>query len=458
MSSIFTKNFGVYNAKNFERFITAAFGTVYMGIGRNRTWDTEPTAPTPTDTANTFYQIWDDLIGLKKITAADMNLVVPRIDWTSGTTYSEYTENLQLFAKIEIEDIQYAYKFYVRNNKDQVFKCLYNNFNAVSTIMPEIDLGGQLPENAFIQTADGYRWKYLYTIPPGLKEKFFTTDFMPVTNETIVRNTATDGRIDIIKIVTAGSGFRSNTNSNSYNILTVTGNGTGANLTARVATTSANGANITGVNILSGGSGYTKAAISINDPLKLIGTQSANLVAVIGPPGGHGSDIEQELGASNMMISVNIEGDEGGIFPINSAESVGFRQIVILKDVLQANSTAATLDKYRTTTKYQLSVPSGEFDHNETVYVGTSLATATFTGVVEHYDNAGYNLYLNNINGAVTTPATITGAITGATAAILSVTEPDVKRYSGDLLYIDNTTKIVRTLEETEQLKLTLRF
>jgi hypothetical protein len=459
MYSLFTKNFGITNAKNFEQFISGSFANTYVCIGRNTTWANNDTTPAAVDTANTFYELWDRMIGLKKITNADINLIIPRIDWTSGTVYVEYTQDTEIFKQNNEDDIEYINKFYVRNNRDQVFKCLFNNGGIQSTVMPELSLGGQLPENPYIQTGDGYKWKYMYTIPSGLKQKFFTSQFMPVVEEPIVYNNAVNGRLDIIKIVNAGAGFNNNANSTSLNILAVSGNGANANITARILTSAnANSAYIADVNVLDGGSNYTKASITISDPLKIGGTANANLIPVIGPPGGHGSSVVAELGASSIMISVSFNADEGGVLPVDVVDQGGFRQISIIKDPLLANSAYATGSVYRATTKYNLTLPSKNFQHKEIVYVGSSLSSATFTGLVEHFDSGFNILYLNNLTGSVEPPAAITGATSGAVATILTIAEPDVKRYTGEALYIENRSEVVRSLIESQQLKLTLRF
>lgn len=459
MESIFTKNFGVLNAKNFERLVSAPFANTYVSIGRCLPWPANDSVPNPTDTANTFYDIWNNMIGMKKITNADINLVIPRIDWTANTVYSEYTQDTEIFAQANENDIAYTNKFYARNVRDQVFKCLYNNKGAASTVMPEISLGGQLPENPYIEAGDGYKWKYMYTIPSGLKQRFFTSQFMPVISEEIVTNSAVEGRIDIIKIINGGSGFNSNVNAASLNILTVRGNGSNANITARITTSgNANGAYISDVNILNGGTNYTRAAISIVDPAKISNTANANLIAVISPPGGHGSDIARELGASSIMITIAFEGDENGVLPVEILETGGFRQIAVIKDPKLANSAYATGTVYRATTKYTLSQPNKNYQHKETVYVGSSLATATFTGSVDHFDSAFNILYLNNIVGTIEAPSTIVGSVSGAVSTVLTITEPEIKQYTGDVLYIENRSEIVRSLVEAQQLKLTLRF
>lgn len=460
MKSIFTKNFGVLNAKNFEKLVTASFANTYVSIGRNKPWANNDIVPNPKDNSNTFYDVWNNMIGMKRITSADMNLVIPRIDWVANTTYTEYTQDTEIFAQAQENDIAYTNKFYVRNIRDQVFKCLFNNNGSASTIMPEITLGGQLPENPFIETGDAYKWKYMYTIPAGLKQKFFTSQFMPVISESNITSAAVEGRLDIIKIIDAGKGYNGNANGTSLNILTVTGDGTGANLTARVTTSAnANASYISGINILNGGKDYTRAIITVNNgPPKIGTTNYANVVAVISPPGGHGSDVARELGASSIMLTVVFEGDENGVLPVEVLDVGGFRQIAIIKDPKLANSAYATGPIYRTTTKYSLSQPNRNFQHKETVFEGTSLSTASFTGVVEHFDSGANILYLNNLIGTVNSPATITGVTSGAIATVLSVTAPDLKLYSGDLLYIENREEIVRSLVEAQQLKLTLRF
>ena len=458
MSAILTSKFGTVNALNFEKFVTGSYGNTYITFGRSVAWANGDTIPTATDTSNTIYQYWNDLIGMKKITGEDINLVVPRIDWEANAVYTEFGTDVQLFTKANTANIAYDNKFYARNHHDQVFKCLFNNSSANSTIMPELTIGGQLPENAYIETSDGYKWKYMYTIPAGLKERFFTSQFMPITSEPIVTNSAVDGRLDIIKIVNSGAGFNANANSNSLSILTVSGDGSDANITVKVTTTAANGANIVDYNVISGGNNYTRATITITDPLKIAGTANANLIPVIGPQGGHGSNVAFELGATNLMISVGFEGDENGVFPLNDNQASEFRQIGLIKDPKYANGNYVALSTIRATTKYGLSQPTTNFLPGETVFIGTSLASATFTATVEAYDSTNYRLYVNDIVGTFGTAPTLSGDTSGALASILLVEDPLVKRYSGDLLYIENSSVITRSSSETQQIKLTLRF
>jgi hypothetical protein len=158
-----------------------------------------------------------------------------------------------------------ANNFYIRNSRDQVFKCIFDNNNAVSTVEPTIDIDGQLPESPFILTGDGYKWKYLYTIPSGLKQKFFNQKWMPVITDQAVVAGSVDGAIDIIEVLWGGSGHVAGGNSNTARIISVTGtDGANANLIARVES-----GVITGVTILAGGNNYTLGTVEVDDNDKL---------------------------------------------------------------------------------------------------------------------------------------------------------------------------------------------
>lgn len=353
---------------------------------------------------------------------------------------------------------QFANNFYVRNTKDQVFKCLFNN-NVASTIEPTIDIDGQLPENPYIETADGYKWKYLYTIPYGLKQKFFTKNWMPVISDASVVAGAENGRIDIINITDGGTGYfldnGESGNSNSLSILTVTGDGQGANVTAKVES-----GVITDINILDGGSGYTTAEIVISDPDQLSNGNSAVLQVSIAPYGGHGSNPARELGCFALMSSVDLEGTESDTIPVGDAvDPFDFRQITVVRDPLLANGAYANASVYRTTTKLSLTDPGiTDYSNDETVYIGTGLSDATFTATVVHWEPSTNELYVNNLSGNTVVGSTLTGNTSAAVATILSVEEGSLDLFSGDILYIENRNKIVRNVDQTEQIRLVLSF
>ena len=64
----------------------------------------------------------------------------------------------------------------VMTDEFNVYKCLDNNNNAISTYKPI----GTVVDPVIMP--DGYMWKYLYSIPIALRNKFLTDVYMPVVN------------------------------------------------------------------------------------------------------------------------------------------------------------------------------------------------------------------------------------------------------------------------------------
>lgn len=375
---------------------------------------------------------------------------------TVNTQFSAASINSNTVYKITDSAPRYAKKFYVRNSKDQVFKCLFNNEGANSEIQPEITIAGQLPEDPFIELSDGYRWKYLYTIPASKKIKFMSKDWMPVLTDSIVARSAAVGAIDVIKIVNSGTGYISNGNSNSAQIVTISGDGTGANVTAKVES-----GNITALTILNGGSGYSYANVVIDDT----GTTGSNAAfdVVIPPTNGHGSDPVYELGASHVMFAVELDGDEGGKIPtISGSEKLDYRQIGLLTNPRLYPSTAAFANDfvYSTTTKLNVTTPpsGNKYELDEIVYQGSLLANSEFTGTVVHWDIDTKTLHLNNIRGTPNFNSAVIGATTGTKTSIVTKEDTEVSPFTGRLLYVDNRCTIVRDDQQAENIRLIVKI
>jgi hypothetical protein len=322
--------------------------------------------------------------------------------------------------------------------------------------MPEITIGGDLPENPYIETVDGYKWKYMYSIPTGLKNKFFTDKYMPVIRDTIVFDNAKNGRIDIIKIINGGSGYYAGSSVNNYSVVNVTGDGTLANVSVDVV----NGV-IVDINILNGGNNYTTATVTVADPLQQAIGNTANLQAVISPQYGHGFDPQRELGGSSVMVSLDFDGDVEGNLPVQSDGTDLIRQICIAKDVKYANGTFGTASYFPMYTQIVTSNPPVDFVHNETVYVGASFATSTFSAKVAHFDNNTNTLYVNNIVGDISNIENETiyqKDSPSSFAKVFNLIQPSINIFSGEILFIENRAKITRNADQTESTKFVVEF
>lgn len=532
MKSIIAKDLGITFAENFEHVISTGSDFLYVAMGKPGQWPDGDTLVTPYDTTYDKNLAFKNGIVMKRVTGSDIQPVVPRVDWTTGTPYVAYDQTANLFSKTyetaladvllnvdsvvlpntvyantdgdlsgliqqgsvlristesrevayvntagdylvvntnftieHIDEIgyrtfsaaetwQYYNQFYVRNIYDQVFKCLHAPTNTDSTTMPEITLGGQLPENPYIQTADGYKWKYLYTIPSGLKKKFFTEKYMPVIRDTTVYNNTVDGRIDIVQVIDGGSGYFNGSTVSNYPIAAIAGDGTGATATVDVAS-----GVITEVNITEGGSGYTLGSVTITDPLQLNSGNTANLRVVISPQYGHGSDPVRELGASYEMISVDFAGDMEGLLPTSASDE--FRQIFLVRNPrISANTDQATAAQYLMCTKLFVE-NRAVFTLGSEVFIGDTYETAIFTATCVFYDSSSGILYVNNIVGDVDN--TIGREIYQRDnilnyAQVFSVTKPSINTLSGEILYIENRDAVTRSVDQTETAKIVIEF
>ena len=174
------------------------------------------TVPVPTQDQKSLKQIFKNMFVAKQITADNISPVIQRIDWSSGTIYQYYRDDIDMFA-VDI-DGDLVNSFYVKNRYDQVFKCLWNGANTasangngvISTNEPYFQPGQYNTDNIFFGT-DGYKWKYMYTIDAGSKLKFMDSSWLPVpigkNIPNSLDNTAGAGNIDVINVLDGGLGY-----------------------------------------------------------------------------------------------------------------------------------------------------------------------------------------------------------------------------------------------------------
>lgn len=207
-----TKDLSINNAQAFVKALNARDGSttknsviLYAVLGNTNDWTNEPNPNFVENTEqNLQYEQHRRFIGAKKIDVGSVSHVVPRYDWSSGVVYSMYRDT-----DSDLHERQY----YALTDQYNVYKCLYNNKGAESTVKPTGF--STLP----FTTSDGYTWKYMYTISLGEADKFLTSVHMPVktivtpdtspeqTRQQAVQNAAVNGSIEIVETVNFGSGY-----------------------------------------------------------------------------------------------------------------------------------------------------------------------------------------------------------------------------------------------------------
>lgn len=442
MTTLITKNLKILLAKQFYNLLDIAANSylpssrksyIYAFIGKHLPWNSGTEVPAvPKQTDSDMNQYYKNGIFAKQMSFDNASLVVPRINWEANTVYNTYEANTN---------------FYVINYKDQVFKCLANNSGAVSTDEPELTLSTTSLEEPYLETSDDYKWKYLYTLSSVQKQKFLNDDWMPVTYNKFVRAAAEPGSIDVIKITNSGNNYIDGSN---VNMIQISGDGTNAVLKANVA----NG-HVVNVVIENRGLNYTYANLTFNDSALGGFGSGANATVSIAPADGHGYDPVYELAATSLMFNVEFDKDETDVLPTDN----DFRQVVLLQNpLLTSTSNSATSSKYSLYTKVKTSPGVGDFNNDEIVYQGLTYEEATFTADVISFDDVENLLYINNVKGTLELNKAIKGYSTGSIRVVNTVTNPELKLYSGKVLYISNAQPITRDSDQTERIRFILSF
>jgi hypothetical protein len=454
MAAIITNYYRLFNAKQFVESVKEPFvgsdanaNTIhYVFIGRPQEWDNENLPPTPVDTTNLQFDVWKDMIAMKKVTAEDVSHVIPREDWVSGTVYDEYDH--------EISSTSPAYSgatslflsnFYVMTDEYKVYKCLFNNNNSASTIKPTST------STVAVTLSDGYVWKYMYTIDTDKILKFLTPEFMPVVACSTVQAAAVDGAIDVIKITYAGNTYASTPN------VVITGDG---NVQANAVAT-LSGAVVGNVTVTARGTNYRYANISI-----VGGAPAANATAraIIGPPGGHGANPVDELGGYYIMVTSKLTYNEGaGDFPVVN----DFRRIGMIVDPINyaTSNTRSTANTLSATWSITTANTTAAFAIDEIITGGTSGANAKILSTSDPVV-AGNSItrFIQPLIDPDTNHKmfvvgeTITGANSGSTGDVTLVSGPEVKQGSGTIIYVDNRKTISRAADQAESIHIVVEF
>jgi hypothetical protein len=441
LSSVHSKYLQVYSAKQFKESVNEPIpSNVYLTFGRTTAWPNDAVPPQANTSVNTFYEVWDNMIGAKKISGNDIRHVIPRFNWTANTVYVAYDDKAD--SKILKSDTS---KFYVVTDDWNVYKCIANNYGANSTSKPT-----SISTIADVQSEDGYIWKYMYTVSAEEQLRFVTSDYIPVKSLTVndgslqwqVQNSAIQGGIHSIVLTNFGSGYTAND-------ITVSIVGDGQEATA-IAVRNTVSNTVSSIIMTNRGINYTYANVTLSSATG----SGAIAKPIISPRGGHGSDPLVELGGSNLLINTRIKTSENGVLTVEN----DYRQVALIEDPYTYDGTKVmsntAVDQLMTLT---LNGTSAEYIEDEIVYQGTSLAAATFSATVVEWDSANNQLKVSNTKG-VPSSELVNGITSTASRFLGSITNPGMRRYTGNLLYIDNIIPVERSSDQVEDFKIILKF
>ena len=517
MAAIITDQIRILNAKNFVAGVNNSSNSYYSFVGLTNPadyqsdWDSDP--PAPKDNFDQENDYWNTMVALKKITSSDVKQVVPKRTWSSGTTYDMYRHDYSRTntAAVSGSTSLYLATYFVMNSDFRVYICLQNGTTPDNpTGQPSLDepTFTDLEPRSAGTSGDGYIWKYLYTISPSDVAKFESTQYMPVpadwstsTDNAAVRDNAVDGSIKIVTVTNKGIGL--GTANSVYTEVPIKGDGTGAECTIVIDGNQQVGS----ITISNQGSGYTFGNVDLVAGGVPTGTTRPTFDVIISPQGGHGADIYRELGAYNVLMYSRIENDNQNPDFITGNQ---IARIGIVENPRQYGSTtllnsekaSATGALRLVGTGYSTATFVADSYFTQTVSTGTTAVGRVVsydqtTGVLKFWQDrslAGFNTvgtaqttptYGFELNEFTSSPGTggsltiipstgqdlaIDSNFTGVSTVINNrtyylgqnfasgIANPEVKKHSGNIIYVDNRPSITRSSDQKEDIKVILQF
>ena len=519
MAAIITDQLRILNARNFVAGVQSTSNSYYTFIGLPNAsdyqdnWDQDP--PSPRDSASQFHDNWDTMMAMKKITAGDVTQVVRKNIWTSGITYDMYRNDItrdnpsQPSGSFDL----YSANYYVVNSDFRVYICLFNN----ATPENNYQGGPSLDEPTFTDlepreagsSGDGYVWKYLYSIPPSQAIKFDSTNYIPVptdwetnTKDAAVReNAKTGGQLKIVTIRDRGVGV--GTANITYTKVPILGDGAGAEATVVVN----NDSKVETISVSKGGSGYTFATVDLFAGGVPLGTVTPVFNIIIPPDGGHGADIYNELGGYNVLNYSRFENDTENPDFVTGNQ---FARVGIVENPY-AQGTESVLESDKASALYALRLTGAGYSETTFTYdskitqtvgfgstaVGRVVSYDPITGVLKYWqdrsncgfnsdgslnvDNAQFGFRMNRFTADINPGGNLTiiggsnnlainTSFQGVSTSLNSrtyylgqnfingVSQPEVEKYSGHMIYVDNRPSVTRSSSQKEDVKIILQF
>ena len=433
----------------------------YIGIGKSEPYDSSENVTTPIDSIREIRNARAGLQSMKS--TADCSFVIPRYNWSSGSIYQGFDDNFSTQPA--------SNSYYVLTEDNQVYICIQQSKNQAGTAQASTVKPTGTSSKVF-KTADGYAWKYLYTLTASRANKFLSANFLPVekildsANVNTLTGTTTLSALEILQATVQDSavpgqviGFNVTNGGTGYTsapTVTIVGDGNGV-----AATASVSGGAVTKIELdsstdsgLTMGRDFNFASVVFGGP----GT-GASARVILGPDSGMGADPRNELLSTSIMFNTKPNGIEDSNFVIDQ----DFRQVMLFRDPKVVIDSALTAASGKALKFLQVTSVSdaASFNLDTTITGSTSDAKAIIDEIdsdrifFHQTETTGFKPFqeAENVTGAGNT-ATLVAA--GVDANTKADSADDVDLLSGDLLYIENRAPVIRNATQTEDIKIVI--
>ena len=490
--------------------------SVNVGYGRSSDWNKTNSTPKPLDSFSSVAHVGDTMMFGKRIASANIRRIIRRIDWTAGKRYEMYRDDYstEAGAQSPINDSSrlYGASYYVMNSEFKVYVCISNGSsgdNPTGNISQDEPMFTDLEPSRAGTSGDGYVWKYLYTVSPADILKFDSTEYITVPNDW---STSTDAQIKSVRengdstlnnnqikhiyIADAGGKYADGLGQE----VDILGDGTGGKARVDVV-----GGKIANATVSSGGSGYSYGLIDLGalQDAAHPSNQRAKLVPIIPPSLGHGYDIYKELGTDRVLIYARFD-DSTKDFPSDTK----FAQVGVVKNptkvgtaVTYSDSTfsstqafifdniadssvtpkigeritqiltngriaQAYVASYDTETKVMKYFRDRSLNYTSTLdqtdYTGISTSGAIYSFEASSNaikgDSSNFSAGINTSFSGITTNPTGTKLIDLGITFSNGLSNSEINKGSGEIVYLDNRPLIARNERQKEDVKIILEF
>jgi hypothetical protein len=288
------RNFNTNQCKLLVEDIQFNRNKYYYFLGKSSSQITEDIE----DIINSENATRSEMVTFSRISESDISYVIRRVDWTANTIYAQYDST------VDLADLDY----YVMTPEFNVYKCINNNLNAESTVMPSET------SMSMFTTADGYTWKYMYNVPLYKRNKFISVLKIPVQTALSDRF-YNSGAISSINVKKSGSGYLPGGTNN----IIIFGDGVDA---AAVPVINTNGT-LEAIEITNAGTGYTYATAQIESAEGIDGelevflaandfTSDQSNIEQTSVDGGIHNIVITSQGSNYTIAQVDVSGDGTG--------------------------------------------------------------------------------------------------------------------------------------------------
>jgi hypothetical protein len=434
---------------------------VWIGLGRSQEWSAQESTSGFSLPYPGTMQFDEDEVkrNLQTLVRATIHTVLPRNRWISGRRYKRYdpTDWSCFYPSNDIESGDELLPCYIENNGN-IYLVLDNFGGAQFSTLPSLTTYGTA-------TGSNYRLLYLTSVPGG--SPFFTNQFIEIAENEGSTTGDPQGLLYGFRRVSGGSGY-----SGGTTIARIVGKDSVGNpRTVTVTATVSSGGQVTELSLPGSESSADRLNWTKDTSVFIESTENgtgAKFLPLIGPENGFASNVLASLPSWFIGVSADFEGKVEG-----AAKIIPFRQIsVILNPERDASAESGVLGNTIADEDAMDALPYFVLDQspNDIPVTGSTVSQGNSRAFFDRYRQIElqggtfeHRFYFHQVVDSSSVnmlPFTASGDIevAGLSYTYTAIENPEYVRGTGKVYFIENRSRIDRSVSQTEEVKVIVQF